>query len=408
MVGLVILMKIMLVNTYYYPEIVGGAEYSVKKLAEGLRLAGHEVVVLCTGDRNVREKIDGIDVIRFKSSVPTRAIYSEKASSASKIIRRIKDIWNPCNKKVVSRIIREEKPDIVHTNGLYDISPVIWKESKRLNVKTVHTLRDYYLCCPLVAMECEDRSFKCKFKNNLCLIHRKANILALSKYVDYLTAPSLVTLNRIINKTKVYNIPAKVIPNAIDFDKEHVERIAKIKANRSSNSIRFVYLGTLSEKKGVRWLLDSFVTLDCEQAELFIAGKGELEQVVKDYCLKDMRIHYVGFLKELEMNELLMEMDILVCPSLWEEPFGRVVLDAYKHAMPVIASDRGALPELVKNNNTGKIVSINSYKSLSDAMNEYIESHETLLNDSKRTIKELENYSLNNQVEGFIEIYQKL
>lgn len=42
-------MKILLVNTYYYPEIYGGAEYSVKKLAEELKQQGHTVKVLCTG-----------------------------------------------------------------------------------------------------------------------------------------------------------------------------------------------------------------------------------------------------------------------------------------------------------------------------------------------------------------------
>ncbi len=46
-------MKILLVNTYYYPEIYGGAEYSVKKLAEELKQQGHTVKVLCTGSEQM-------------------------------------------------------------------------------------------------------------------------------------------------------------------------------------------------------------------------------------------------------------------------------------------------------------------------------------------------------------------
>ena len=60
-------MKILLVNTYYYPEIYGGAEYCVKKLAEELKQQGHTVKVLCTGCEANREVIDGIDVIRVVS-----------------------------------------------------------------------------------------------------------------------------------------------------------------------------------------------------------------------------------------------------------------------------------------------------------------------------------------------------
>ena len=63
---------------------------------------------------------------------------------------------------------------------------------------------------------------------------------------------------------------------------------------------------------------------------------------------KDNRIEFVGFLNEQQVSQLLQSADVLLCPSLWEEPFGRVVLDAYKNAMPVICSNMGALPELVE------------------------------------------------------------
>ena len=68
-------MKILLVNTYYYPEIYGGAEYSVKKLAEELKQQGHTVKVLCTGSEAKREVIDGIDVIRVFLSFAVWCIF---------------------------------------------------------------------------------------------------------------------------------------------------------------------------------------------------------------------------------------------------------------------------------------------------------------------------------------------
>ena len=58
---------------------------------------------------------------------------------------------------------------------------------------------------------------------------------------------------------------------------------------------------------------------------------------MQDYVIeetqKDNRIEFVGFLNEQQVSQLLQSADVLLCPSLWEEPFGRVVLDAYKNTL---------------------------------------------------------------------------
>lgn len=399
-------MKILIINTYYYPEIVGGAEYSVKKLAEALKRSGNEVVVLCTGDENIRETVDGVDVIRIRANVPCRAINLGSASTYQKIICRIRGIWNRGNSKRIDEVLNVVKPDVIHTNGLYDLSPVVWKVAKKHNIRVVHTLRDYYLCCPLVSLDCESRVVKCRFKNNLCPIHRSANIDAVEKYVDALTAPSIVTLNKVVATMNLQNIPRQVIPNAIDFDLLEVKRNCEIKQARNSSVLKFVYLGTLSEKKGVLWLLDSFSKITSKDAELYIAGKGELEKAVIEYSSKDSRIHFVGFLKEAEMNRFLEKMDVLVCPSLWEEPFGRVVLDAYKHAMPVIVSDKGALPELVTKYGTGQVVKSDSKETLIDAISSCCRDKEKISQMSRRTLNAIRDFSLDAQLAQFLSLYK--
>lgn len=62
-------MRILLVNTFYYPEVKGGAEYSVKKLAEALVQNGNEVIVISAGKSDTVETIDSVNVhrIKFKS-----------------------------------------------------------------------------------------------------------------------------------------------------------------------------------------------------------------------------------------------------------------------------------------------------------------------------------------------------
>ena len=59
-------LRVLLINSFYAPDIRGGAEYSVKKLAEGLQSNGHTIRVLCTGDSDIEEVVDGIEIVRFR------------------------------------------------------------------------------------------------------------------------------------------------------------------------------------------------------------------------------------------------------------------------------------------------------------------------------------------------------
>lgn len=66
---------------------------------------------------------------------------------------------------------------------------------------------------------------------------------------------------------------------------------------------------------------------------------------------------------------------MLVCPSLWNEPFGRVILDAYKSGLPVIASRIGALPEIVQEGKTGILVNPGVSDELKNAMNCFLDNN---------------------------------
>ena len=59
-------MRILIINTYYYPAFVGGAEISVKLLAEGMVKAGNSVFVLTTGLEEKVYRVNGVIVICLK------------------------------------------------------------------------------------------------------------------------------------------------------------------------------------------------------------------------------------------------------------------------------------------------------------------------------------------------------
>ena len=408
-------MKILIANTFYNPEIIGGAEISVQKLAEYLVTEGCDVTVLCTSHKDSREMIHGVKVVRFKPMNFIRGVEYEKLGKinkcifiGAKIYQYIANSYNPFNYKKLKNIIEEVNPDVLHTNGLYEITPVIWKAAYNDNIPIIHTARDYFLVCRHATMLKHGK--KCEVENKFCEFRRRLNARWIQKYVNYLTFPSW-TMFSLFEKTRclkgVNN--TEVICNGIDYDINAVRETCQRKIyNLDENRcIKFIYQGNLGEHKGVRWLIESFLSRKDNLSMLYIAGKGPLEDYVRNAAKNCKNIVYKGFLKEDALLNLLQECDVLVCPSLWDEPFGRVVLDAYKNGLPAIVSNLGALPELVDHMKTGYVVNTNNIGELSQVI--------TMLAENKDIIKKwihnipplMTEFSIEKQGHRFRNIYKK-
>jgi glycosyltransferase involved in cell wall biosynthesis len=317
-------------------------------------------------------------------------------------------IWNYANVGTIDQVIKDFKPDVIHSNCLYEFSPIVWKVARKNSVRVIHTLRDYHLMCPLVAMSCKyTEGKKCISPRMSCRLHRTENRRH-SCYVDCVTAPSKCTLDLLLKEGFFKKSDKKVIPNAINYDIDAARKTLDLRMRElhTRKTIRFVYLGGLTEQKGIRWMINAFQMIPkVKDVEITIAGKGLLQDYVEAEANKDSRIRYVGFLNETQVTELLHNSDVLLCPSLWDEPFGRVVLDAYKNGLPVISSNRGALPELVKNMKTGLVVEGGNIEDLCSAMQQFVENRSLITIYGKNAIEELSKYSLYSQAKAFEQVY---
>lgn len=100
----------------------------------------------------------------------------------------------------------------------------------------------------------------------------------------------------------------------------------------------FGYLGRLSPEKGVEKFLEAGASIG---AAMRVAGDGRA-----DYVSGLRRRHpAVAFDGHVDASTFLSQIDVLVVPSLWEEPFGRVVGDAALAGVPSLVSIRGGLVE---------------------------------------------------------------
>ncbi len=141
------------------------------------------------------------------------------------------------------------------------------------------------------------------------------------------------------------NTPSIIIPNPYQEDKYFLDE----KINKTND---LIFAGRLVKDKGCDVLIKALVHLHKTNfyPNLRIIGEGEeqenLSQLINENNLSH-QIEFMGQLKPEELNTQYSESNILVVPSVWEEPFGLVALEAIACGCVVIASNCGGLPDAV-------------------------------------------------------------
>ena len=125
----------------------------------------------------------------------------------------------------------------------------------------------------------------------------------------------------------------------------------------------------LVEQKGVAYALDAFQRIYCRfpDAHLVVAGDGamaaELRRLGEDLGIAD-RVHWLGWRDDAA--RLMAGFDMLLAPSLWEG-FGLTLLEAMSRRVPVVATQVGAIPEVVSDGESGILIPPHDAESLATA-----------------------------------------
>jgi len=336
-------MRILITNTYYFPAFVGGAEISVKLLAEGMLAAGNSVYVLTTGLKDKVYRVNGVIVISIKQQNIFNSYDKQKHSPVSKMLWHLFDSFNFSYNNKVKAILKRISPQIVHTNSIQGFSPYLWKTIKSLDIPLVHSMRDYYMLC-----------HKCNMYNNgncksLCAPCALTNTFkkGFFKYPDHFIGISNFILNKYSAFSKEVSENNSVIYNAVDTSE------SALKINAHSLKITFGYIGRIDQDKGVEYMIDELSLLPVKlknSIKLVLAGKGESEFVTKLQAkLVGIEHEFLGIAKPADFYS---NIDVLIVPALWNEPFGRIVIESLSYMVPVLQSDRGGLKELYSANSS--------------------------------------------------------
>jgi len=126
------------------------------------------------------------------------------------------------------------------------------------------------------------------------------------------------------------------------------------------------YMGRIIKEKGLDTLVDALSTISrrCPELDLrlLFVGSGADEEPLKEQIrrlgLQD-RVVFAGSIRHDEAGEYLRCMDLFVLPSRttpgWKEQFGRVIIEALACGVPVVGSDSGEIPNLIRSTGGGLV-----------------------------------------------------
>lgn len=355
-------MRITYLQDDFPPLSQGGAGYSTYELAVAMQKRGHEVSVITTCRKESEggeSTYEGMAVFRIVSRYPER-FRSYVSLKNSRVTKKVDDI------------LRRLQPDAVHINNIHEhLSYHCFKLAKRHAKKVVFTARDamsvHYgklqtkryldtLDCRITWLD-EIKQARWRFNPFRDVIIRR--------YLSY--ADHIVAVSDALRKALVQNGLKRVgvIHTGADTDEWKVEdEETTAFRNRYGLEGKEVVLfgGRLSEGKGGGQVLRAFakVVEEHKDAVLLVVGTkdayaGKLLALAQALGV-EKKVMTTGWIERNHMRVAYGAADVVIVPSLYLDPFPRIVIEAMASGKPVVGTTYGGAPEIIVEDRTGFIV----------------------------------------------------
>ena len=146
----------------------------------------------------------------------------------------------------------------------------------------------------------------------------------------------------------------------------------KMNVNETDEGDSYLFLGRLVKEKGVSQLIKAWKILEDRLGtacpKLTISGSGPLESRLRTEARGSQSITFTGFVCGEQKALLLARCRGLIVPSIWWEPLGLIVYEAFEYGRPVIAAQSGGLAENIINNRTGLLYESTDPRALAAAV----------------------------------------
>ncbi|WP_346289207.1 glycosyltransferase family 4 protein [Sphaerothrix gracilis] len=272
-------------------------------------------------------------------------------------------VWSRESYDIVTQKLQATGCDLMHVQNFFPlISPSIYYAAQAQGVPVVQTLRNYRLLCPnglffrdgQVCEDCLGNSIPYPGIVHSCYRGSRAATTATAAML--VTHQSLKTWH---NQVDLYIaltqfarkkfIQGGLPPEKIVVKPNFVYPDPGVGSGEGGFAL---YVGRLSVEKGLDTLLTAWEQLET-QVPLKIVGDGPLAEKVQAIAGQRPNVEWLGRQPMAQVHALMGQAQFLVFPSKWYETFGRVAVEAFAKGTPVVASDIGAIAELVEDEHTG-------------------------------------------------------
>lgn len=358
------------------------------------------------------------DLLRQEHSV--EILYFQNQGGWTGAVQFLASIWNAKTATKVKNKIQEFQPDVVHIhNWHFALGPLVFRMIHQMGVPIVHTVHNYRLLCPSAILLHQGKLFTDS-------LWQSFPWEAIGKKVYRSSLPQtfwiafVVWFHKKIGTWKKIDSYVCLTPFSVTLFQESNFGISEehfsVKPNFTPASEvmqlvekehHFLFVGRLSEEKGIEILLNAFKDLPFL---LKIAGDGPLKNTVVAVAKEFPSISYLGNLSSNEVNEELLKTQALVFPSIWYEGMPMTLLEALSKSTPIIASNLGAMTSMITNGQNGFHFEAGNVNSLKEVVNRF--DALSILEKKQMSANALDtyksHYSPELQLDYFEAIYNKI
>ncbi len=360
---------------YDFPLWGNGSGAYLRSLVKELVKMDHEVGIIAPEERRFLEskikqyKVDAPQIPVFNSHPELKGAkrYSELSPG------EITEIYEAYLETTMEAIFNFD-PDVLHVNHLALITWPARYVSALMDTKYVITV------------------------HGSCLTNVTENKQYFSLTEDAVREAKAITMVSKSTKKRFFehfdeNIVtrSRIIPGGVDisnFPKEMDVTHLEEKYNLKEKKVVF-FAGRLSSEKGMEYLVRAADKID---GEIFIAGEGAMRKDLEKIIAKNNlgNVHLLGYLLTEELIPFYYRADVFVCPSVVAEAFGLTITEAMAASTPVIATKKGGIPLLVKNEKNGLFIKEKDADDIAKKCNKVLHNDEKRKQMGKQARKDIE------------------
>lgn len=288
------------------------------------------------------------------------------AGRRAKVRLAIETVWSRRAARQLSDAVRRDRPAVVHIHNTFPLlSPAIYGALDRTGAAIVQSIHNYRPVCPSANLfrdgrnctDCVGRRFAWPAIVHACYRESRggsavvAAMLAAGRAsrawegaVDRFIAPS---------RTVAGTLAGPAIPHERIIVKPNFVGGDPVPGPTGERDDTYLYAGRLAPEKGIRTILAAWGLPGTEAAVCRVAGSGPLDDEVAAFAGEHARLVPLGTLDRSALFDELRRARALIFASIWREPFGLTIIEAFASGTPVIAARFGAPADLVDDGVTG-------------------------------------------------------